>query len=63
MNTRYTVEILNKSLEKVCELRALYPINSQGMVIRYSNELSDYGTCTFRVQTKDPVFGIGRAHV
>jgi len=56
MNTRTTVEILNRSLEKVAEARALYPINEQGMVLRYSKELSDYGTCTFRLRPQDPIF-------
>lgn len=55
MATRTTVEILNTSLEKIAEIKALYPINNQGMVLRYSRELSDYGQCTFRVSTKDPV--------
>lgn len=56
MNTRTTVEVLNKDLEKVAEIRNLYPINREGMVLRYSRELSDYGTCKFRVSTKDPIF-------
>lgn len=53
--TKTYVEILNQSLAKVAELRNLYPINEQGMVLRYSDELSDYGTCLFRIATKDPV--------
>lgn len=53
-NARTVVEILNKSLSKVAEIKNLYPINQQGMVLRYSKELSDYGQCTFRVSTKDP---------
>jgi len=51
-----TVEILNKSLEKVAEIKNLYPINNQGMILRYSKELSDYGKCTFRVRSNDPLF-------
>lgn len=53
--TKTYVEILNQSLAKIAEIRNLYPINEQGMVLRYSDELSDYGACTFRVATKDPV--------
>ena len=49
------VEILNKSLGLVAEVRNLYPINKGGMVLRYSDELSDYGTCMFRIATKDPL--------
>jgi len=56
MNTRTTVEILNLSLEKIAEVRNLYPINKREDVLRYSKELSDYGTATFRVSTKDPLF-------
>lgn len=55
-NTRTVVEILDKSLSKVAEIRNLYPINNQGMVLRYSKELSDYGKCTFRVRSNDPLF-------
>ena len=55
-NTRTVVEILNKDLEKVAEIRNLYPINRDGYVLRYSRELSDYGKCKFRVSTKDPIF-------
>ena len=54
-NVRTIVEILNNSLQKVAEIKALYPINNQGMILRYSRELSDYGQCTFRVSTKDPI--------
>jgi hypothetical protein len=48
------VEILNLSLSKVAEIKNLYPINNKGMILRYSKELSDYGSATFRVSTKDP---------
>lgn len=53
--SKTTVEILDKQLEKLAEIRNLYPINEGGMVLRYSDELSDYGECTFRVATKDPL--------
>ena len=53
--TRTVVEILNSSLAKIAEIKNLYPINNQGMILRYSKELSDYGQCIFRVSTKDPV--------
>lgn len=54
--TRTKIEILNKDLEKVVELRNFYPLNEQGVIIRYSNEMSDYGQCIFRIPTKDSVF-------
>lgn len=55
-NARTVVEILNRSLAKVAEIKALYPLNEQGMVLRYSKELSDYGSCSFRVASDDPIF-------
>lgn len=54
-DVRTTVQILNKSLQLVAEIRNLYPINRKMEVLRYSKELSDFGLCTFRVQTKDPL--------
>jgi hypothetical protein len=55
-NTRTVVEILNSSLAKIAEVKNLYPITQQGMLLRYSQELSDYGKCMFRVSTKDPLW-------
>ena len=55
-NTRTVVEILNNSLAKIAEVKNLYPITQQGMLLRYSQELSDYGKCMFRVSTKDPLW-------
>lgn len=54
MEPKTVVEILNNDLEKIAEVRALYPLNEAGTVLRYSKELSDYGECRFRVATKDP---------
>lgn len=51
--TRTVVEILNDSLQKVAEVKNLYPLNEKGVVLRYSRELSDYGFCTFRISTRD----------
>lgn len=53
---RTTVEILDKSLAKIAEVRTLLPLNNNGMVLRYSTELSDYGFATFRISTHDPIF-------
>lgn len=55
MAARTTIEILNTSLQKIAEIKAPYPLTKAGMVLRYSRELSDYGTCLFRVATKDPI--------
>src|SRR5215471_18455328 len=53
---RTVVQILDKSLNKVAEIKNLYPINQDGMILRYSKELSDYGKCLFRVRSNDPLF-------
>lgn len=49
------VQILNNSLEVVAEILRFYPLNNDGMILRYSKELSDWGFCTFRISTKDPI--------
>lgn len=51
-----TVEILNRSLERIAVVKNLYPITEDGMILRYSKELSDYGRCKFRVRSNDPIF-------
>lgn len=51
-----TVEILDRSLNRIAVVKNLYPINIDGMILRYSKELSDYGTCTFRISKNDPLF-------
>lgn len=56
MRTRTVVEILDRNLNKIAESKALYPINAQGMVLRYSKELSDFGMCLFRLRPQDPIF-------
>lgn len=55
MAVRTVVEILNSSLAKIAEIKSLYPIDKAGNVLRYSRELSDYGSCLFRVSTQDTV--------
>lgn len=54
--TTTVVEILDKSLNKIAQIKNLYPINQEGMILRYSKELSDYGRCEFRVRSNDPIF-------
>lgn len=50
------VEILDSTLGKIAEVRSLVPLNKNGMVLRYSDEMSDYGFCTFRISVHDPLF-------
>lgn len=49
------VKILDQSLSVICQVNNLYPLNQQGTIIRYSDELSDWGFCEFRISTKDPL--------
>ena len=53
MDKTYTIEILDKSLSVVGIIRNPYPLNVKGDIIRFNNELSYYGQCTFRVGTED----------
>lgn len=55
MPAKTTVEILDNDLNRIAVVKALVPLTKTGMVLRYSRELSDYGQCTFRVSTKDPI--------
>lgn len=51
----YTIEILDKNLNKVAEVQNPYPLNNGGDILVFSSELSNYGSCRFRVATKDPI--------
>jgi hypothetical protein len=51
---RTVVQVLDNDLQVVGVLTRFYPLNKDGMILRYSKELSDWGTCLFRVSTKDP---------
>lgn len=55
MTPRTVVQILSNDLEVVSEVKSFYPINQHGMILRYSKELSDWGKCTFRIATSDPI--------
>lgn len=51
-----TVEILDSSLNKICEVKSLVPLDNRGVILRYSGELDDYGFCSFRISTQDALF-------
>jgi len=51
----YSIEILNASLEKIAEVLNPYPLGRSGSILKFSNELSQYGTCTFRVSSRDSI--------
>src|SRR6266567_4720697 len=50
------VELLDSSLGKIAEVRALEPLDKNGYILRYSKELSDYGYASFRINNYDPIF-------
>lgn len=56
MSKLYSIEILDKSLNKITEIINPYPLGNNGHILRFSNELSHYGMATFRVSTKDTIF-------
>lgn len=56
MITPTRVEILDSSLNKIAEVRALVFLDKTGVVLRYSKILSDFGLCTFRIGVHDPLF-------
>ena len=54
MKVSYQIEILDKSLNKIAEVRNPLPMRG-GMVLTYSKELSDFGQCKFRVSAYDDI--------
>lgn len=55
-DVRTTIEILDKQLNKIVTIHSLVPLDSSGDIIKYSKELSDFGTCTFRISAYDTLF-------
>lgn len=51
-----TVQILDSNLNLVTPVKAFIPLDKSGVILRYSKELSDYGTCTFRISNYDSAF-------
>lgn len=52
----YQIEILNKSGGFVAPIRNTAALDKSGQWLRITKKLSDWGTCRFRVSTKDPIF-------
>lgn len=50
------VEILDSSFNLLTEIKSFIPLNKGGDILHYSKELSDFGQCTFRVSSYDPLF-------
>jgi len=50
---KYVIEILDKSLNKLAEVRNPYPLDQRGTVLTFSKELSDFGQCKFRISAFD----------
>lgn len=56
MNPNTRIEILDSNLNLITWLKSPYELDNSGTVLRYSKELSDAGTCTFRVSSYDTLF-------
>lgn len=52
----YEIHILDNSLNFKAPIRVTPALNNKGQWLTFSKKLSDYGTCKFRVGTKDPLF-------
>lgn len=50
------IEILDSNLNLITWIKSPMPINTSGTILRYSKELSDHGTCVFRVSSYDNLF-------
>lgn len=50
----YTVEILSSSLTYKATVHNLVPLDKSGNFLEYTQKLSDWGICRFRIGTKDP---------
>ena len=49
----YTIELLDTSLNLLAEVLTPHPLDKGGMILRFTKELSNYGTCTFRISAYD----------
>lgn len=52
----YRVEVLSSNLTPVTQLVNFVPLDKAGKILEFGSKLSNYGTCRFRVGTKDPLF-------
>lgn len=53
INFSYEFWLLDTTLTRITKLLTPYPLDGSGTIIRFSNELDDYGQCTFRVSAYD----------
>lgn len=49
----YEIQILDSDLNLITKLLAPYPLDKSGTILKYSKELDDFGTCTFRISAYD----------
>lgn len=50
------IQILDANLNLLVWIQTPYPLDSAGSILQYSKELSDFGTCKFRISSYDPQF-------
>lgn len=53
---QYSIELLDNSRNFKARVQITPELNREGDWLKFSKKLSDWGTCTFRVATKDPLF-------
>lgn len=54
--TRTTIQILDSNLNLITKITSPMPLNSRGVILQYSKELSDFGTAKFRISAYDPLW-------
>ncbi len=56
MAPNYKIEILDRSRQKITQVKNFAPLNTANMWLEYKDALSNWGTCKFRVPKDDPMF-------
>lgn len=55
MSPDYKVYILNANRERIARLKNLVVFDTEGNILKYAKQLSNYGYCKFRIGRNDPV--------
>lgn len=54
--TKTEVRILDSDLNYITKVVSFIPLDNSGDILKYSKELSDFGTCVFRISNYDAAF-------
>lgn len=55
MAPNYRIEILDRDRKPITQVKSFAPLDTANKWLEYSSKLSNWGTCRFRVGTKDPM--------